>query len=161
MTLAELAERLGCRLDGDGTLEVGGVAALDDAGPGDVTFLAQLQVRGAAADHRASAVIADDSTTSAPCAVLRTSQPYLALAEARVAPRAGVTARSRHQPARVDRPDGRRSAPTSMWGRSWSIGPGVRVGARVIIDPHVVIGADVSIGDDCHPARHVSIREAA
>jgi UDP-3-O-[3-hydroxymyristoyl] glucosamine N-acyltransferase len=38
--LRDLAERLGCRLEGDGEVEIGRVAGIDNAGPGDVTFLA-------------------------------------------------------------------------------------------------------------------------
>ena len=37
----ELAEQLGCELRGDGEREVNGVAGIEDAGPGDVTFLAE------------------------------------------------------------------------------------------------------------------------
>ena len=39
MKLAELAARLGCELRGDGGVEVTGVAGIEQAGPGDVTFL--------------------------------------------------------------------------------------------------------------------------
>ena len=40
MKLQVLAERLGCALEGDGTIEISRVAAIEDAGPGDVTFFA-------------------------------------------------------------------------------------------------------------------------
>ncbi len=40
MTLREIADRLGCRLAGDGDLEIGGVAGMEHAGPGQLTFLA-------------------------------------------------------------------------------------------------------------------------
>ena len=158
MRLADLAERLGCRLDGDGTLEIAGVAALDDAGPGDVTFLANSKYAARLPATRATAVIADDTTTSAPCAVLRTAQPYLAWAEAvsllspvrRPAP--GLSAL-----AAID--------PTASIGDDVYIGPfavvgaGARIGARVVVEPHVVIGAGASIGDDSIVRAHVSIRE--
>ena len=39
MKLSELAVRLGCRLEGDGDIEVSRVARIDTAEPGDVTFL--------------------------------------------------------------------------------------------------------------------------
>ena len=38
--LRDLAARLDCRLEGDGDVEISGVAGIHDAGPGDVTFLA-------------------------------------------------------------------------------------------------------------------------
>ena len=40
MKLSVLADRLGCRLEGDGSIEIRGVASLEQAGPGDVTFFA-------------------------------------------------------------------------------------------------------------------------
>ena len=39
LTLRELAERLGCRLDGDGSIEVGRAATLEAAGPGDLSTI--------------------------------------------------------------------------------------------------------------------------
>src|SRR5438874_503708 len=40
MKLHEIADALGCRLEGDGELEISGVAGMDHAGPGQLTFLA-------------------------------------------------------------------------------------------------------------------------
>ena len=40
MKLRELAERLACRLEGDGEIEIVRVAGIEDAGPGDLTFVA-------------------------------------------------------------------------------------------------------------------------
>ena len=40
MKLREIAEALGCRLEGDGDLEITGVAGMEHAGPGHLTFLA-------------------------------------------------------------------------------------------------------------------------
>jgi UDP-3-O-[3-hydroxymyristoyl] glucosamine N-acyltransferase len=82
MTLRELAEQLGCRLEGDGSLDIVRVAGLQDAGPGDITFLANNKYAGALAATRASAVILRDEAPQAPCAVLRAADPYLAFARA-------------------------------------------------------------------------------
>jgi UDP-3-O-[3-hydroxymyristoyl] glucosamine N-acyltransferase len=40
MKLQEIADRLRCRLEGDGELEISGVAGMEHAGPGYLTFLA-------------------------------------------------------------------------------------------------------------------------
>ena len=40
MKLGEIAARLQCRLDGPEELEIAGVAGMDEAGPGELTFLA-------------------------------------------------------------------------------------------------------------------------
>jgi UDP-3-O-[3-hydroxymyristoyl] glucosamine N-acyltransferase len=156
--LVDLAERLGCRLDGDGSLEVGRVAALDDAGPGDVTFLANSKYAARLPNTRASAVIADDSATSAPCAILRTAQPYLAWAEAvsilspppRPAP--GINPLASIAPSASLGDD-------VHVGAFAVIGAHVRLGARVVVEPHVVIGAGASVGDDATLRAHVSLRD--
>jgi len=158
MTLRELADRLGCRLEGDGAIDIQGVAALDDAGPGHVTFLANPKYASALAVTRASAVIARDDAPAAPCATLRTTDPYLAFARAVALfappsrPQPGV-----HAMAAI--------APGATLGRDVAIGAfvaiaeGARVGERTVIFPNVTIGAGAAIGDDCVIHSNVSIRE--
>lgn len=158
MKLAELAERLGCRLEGDDSLDVTRVAGIEEAGPGDVTFLANSRYLSRLTSTRASAVIADDSVTGAPCAVLRSPHPYVTFADAvalltpPAAPPPGI-----HGLAVID--------PTADVGPDVSIGPFVvvgpraRVGARTVLHAHVVVGDGASVGDDCHLHAHVSVRE--
>lgn len=157
MTLADLAERLGCRLDGDGALEVGGVAAIDDAGPGDVTFLANSKYAAKLPATRATAVIADDSA-AAPCAVLRTSQPYLAWASAvSILSPAPRPAPGISPLASID-PSVALGADVHV-GAFAVIGPHVAIGDRAIVESHVVIGAGVRVGADTTLRAHVSLRE--
>jgi UDP-3-O-[3-hydroxymyristoyl] glucosamine N-acyltransferase len=156
--LADLAARLGCVLDGDGSIEVVRVAALDEAGPGDVSFLSNPRYATRLPATRASAVIVDDSVAAAPCAILRTRHPYVAMAEAvavltppaRPAPGISPLA-SIHPTAEI--------GPDVTIGPLACIGERVRVGARTIIAPHVVIGPDASLGEDCVVHAHASIRE--
>ncbi len=158
MTLQELTSRLGCRLEGDGRLEVIRVAGLEHAGPGDLTFLANPKYAAALTATKATAVIVGDGVTGAPCAVLRTSNPYLAFARAAQAllpdtrPAPGV-----HPLASVA-PDATLGDEVSV-GAFAVVGAGARIGDRTIIHPHVVIGPGVEIGPDCLLHAHVSIRE--
>ena len=82
MKLRELAEHLGCRLEGDGDIEITGVAGIESAGPGQITFLANAKYQAVLARTNASAVILRDEHLSAPCAILRTPDPYLMFARA-------------------------------------------------------------------------------
>jgi len=158
VTLAELAERLGCRLEGDGAIEIARVAGIEDAGPGEVTFLASSKYAARLAGTRASAVIANDTVTGAPCAVLRTPQPYLTFARAvglltpapRPAP--GLSPLAAIDPTAE-------IGPEASVGAFASIGANARIGARVVLHPHVVIGPGVTIGADSTVHAHVSIRE--
>ena len=85
VTLGELARRLECPVEGDAAIEIRRVAKIEDAGPGDLTFLANPKYASKLASTRASAVImngADASLRSAPCAVIRSASPYLTFARA-------------------------------------------------------------------------------
>ena len=157
MKLRELAERLGCALRGDGDVEVAGVAGIEQAGPGDVTFLANPRYASHLAGTRAGAVILAPGH-EAPVACLVTDQPYLAFVRAvamlrppsRPAP--GV-----HPSAQVD--------PTAVLGPDVHVGAlavvgrGVRLGARSTVHPHVVLYEGVAVGEDCVLHSGVQVRE--
>jgi len=133
------------------------VAKIEEAGPGDLTFLANPKYASKLASTQASAVIMNGDL-AAPCAVLRSPSPYLTFAKAvalfspnrpaapGIHPLASVAA-----DAKVD--------PTATVGAYAVIGSGVTVGPRTVIHPHVVIDDDATIGADCIVYSHVSIRE--
>jgi UDP-3-O-[3-hydroxymyristoyl] glucosamine N-acyltransferase len=155
--LRELAGRLGCELRGDGDVEVEGVAGIEQAGPGDVTFLANPRYASHLAGTRAAAVIlAPDHEAPVPSIV--TDQPYLAFvrAVAILRPPSGPPPGA-HPSAHVD--------PTAVLGAGVHVGalavvgPGVRVGARTAIHPHVVLYEGVKVGEDCVLHSGVQVRE--
>ncbi len=158
MNLAELAVCLGCRLEGDGRLDVSRVAGIEDAREGEVTFLANPRYASKVAATRASAIIADESVTVAPCAILRTAEPYLAFAQAvavltppvRMAP--GISRLAAIDPSAE-------VGPEAAIGPFVAVGARARIGARTTIGPHAVVGAGATIGEDCTIHAHVSIRE--
>lgn len=158
MTLAEIAERLDCRLEGDGSIEIARVAGLSDAGPGDITFLANPKYVQAAQRTQASAIILAGDAPAVPCAILRSAHPYRTFAQALALlgrderPAAGV-----HPTAAV--------APDARLGRGVSIGPfavvgaGAEIGDRVVLHAHVVVGPGARIGSDTLVHPRVSIRD--
>ncbi len=158
MRLSELAERLGCRLEGDGGLEIRRVAGLEQAGEGDLTFFANRKYAAALRRTRASAVIIGEDAPPAPCAMLRTRHPYLVFANA-----LSVFAEPVHPAAGVDELSS--VAPDASIGRDVSIGPfssvgrGARIGDRTVIYPNVCIGDGAVVGQDCVIHSHVAVRE--
>lgn len=158
MKLRELAERLGCRLEGDGNVEIVRVAGIQDAQPGDLTFLANPKYEATVAQTRASAVLLRDEAPSAPCAMLRTSDPYLAFARAVgfFAP-AWRPAAGTHALAAVAA-DARIGGNVSI-GAFVSIGEGASIGDNTVVFPNVTIGPGVQIGADCVIHSNVAIRE--
>jgi UDP-3-O-[3-hydroxymyristoyl] glucosamine N-acyltransferase len=158
LTLCEIAARLDCRLEGDGGIEIRGVAGIDEAAPGDLTFFANPKYAPELRRTRASAVILAEDAGPAPCAMLRVRHPYLAFAKAveifadpwRPAP--GV-----HRLAFVG--EGVELGAGVSVGPFAVIGDRVRLGANTIVHAHVTIGRDAQIGDDCLLHARVSIRE--
>ena len=158
MKLRDLAERLACRLEGNGEVEIVQVAGIQHAEPGDLTFLANSKYEPAVAHTRASAVLLRDGAPPAPCAMLRTPDPYLAFARAvgiftpawRPAP--GVHALAA---VAVDASIGLNVS----IGAFVSIGEGAGVGDNTVVFPNVTIGTGVRIGADCVIHSNVAIRE--
>src|SRR5687768_16684265 len=158
VTLGELARRLECPVEGDAAIEIRRVAKIEDAGPGDLTFLANPKYASKLATTRASAVIMNGEDLGAPCAVIRSQSPYLTFARAAqaLAPVQAVPA-GIHTLAAVA-PDATVD-PTASIGAFVVIGSGARIGARTMVHSHVAIGDGAAIGADCVLHANVSIRE--
>ena len=158
MTLGELAERLECRLEGDGTVEIVRVAGIQHAQPGDLTFLANPKYESALARTRASAVLLRDDAPPAPCATLRTRDPYLAFARAvglfapAWRPASGV------HPMAAVASDARLGLNVSI-GAFVAVGEGASVGDNTVVFPNVTIGPGAQVGRDCVIHSNVAIRE--
>jgi UDP-3-O-[3-hydroxymyristoyl] glucosamine N-acyltransferase len=158
VTLADLAARLGCALEGDGSIEILRVASLEEAGRGDVTFLANPKYARTAQATRASAIIAGTDAPALPCAVLRSPQPYKSFADALV-----VLGREERPPAGVH--ETAVVASDARLGEGVSVGPfaivgrGAVIGDRVVIHAHAVLGPGVEVGADSVIHARVSVRD--
>jgi UDP-3-O-[3-hydroxymyristoyl] glucosamine N-acyltransferase len=156
--LRDLAERLACRLEGDGDVEIVRVAGIQHAQPGDLTFLANSKYESMLTQTRASAVLLRDDAPAAPCAMLRTSDPYLAFARAVQLfappwrPSPGV------HPTAVVAADARLGSNVSI-GALVAIGEGATVGDNTIVFANVTVGPGTRIGSDCVIHSNVAIRE--
>jgi UDP-3-O-[3-hydroxymyristoyl] glucosamine N-acyltransferase len=160
LKLREIADRLHCRLEGaSGDVEVVRVNGIEQAGPGDLTFVANPRYHGLLGSTRASAVIlGHDDEGRAPCAVLRSDNPYRSFADAVslfYKPDTPATGIDRLSSIAADVTLG---AGVSV-GPFVTIGAGATVGARTVIHSNVVIGARARVGDDCIVHPHVTIRE--
>ncbi len=157
MRLSELAPKLNATLRGDGSIEVARVAGIDEAGPGDLTFVSNPRYLTKLATTRASAVILSPGIDT-PLPSLVCGNPYLAFAHAvtilepPARPAPGV-----HATAQV--------APDAVLGDGVHVGAyvvvgaGCRVGARTVLRPHVVLYDGVAIGADCELHSGVQVRD--
>lgn len=158
MKLGELASKLGAELHGDGEIEVTGVKGIEEAGPSEITFVANPRYTGLARTTQAAAVLVEPGFQEIPAATLRIKNPYLAFSRAlgffyqppSYAP--GI-----HPTAVID--------PTSAIGEGAHIGPYVVVGPKVRIGnhatllAHAVVYPGVQIGDHFFAHAHAIVRE--
>ncbi len=158
MTLAEIAERLGCELRGDGTTEIRAIRGLEEAGPGDLTFLANPKYSAQLAATRASAAIVAVHAAELPIATLRAENPYLCFARALglfhrpLRPPTGI------HPTAIVAASARIADPATI-GAYAVIGDDVVIGPGATIHPHVTIYAGVQIGRDFVAHAGVVVRE--
>lgn len=158
MILQEIAERLVCRLVGDPRIEITGLAPIETAGPGDLTFLANPRYRGYLLSTKASAILLAEQDPEIATATLRSANPYLAFARAiALLYPPSAPAPAIHPTAVV--------ASTATIGPDSYIGPycviaeNTAIGARARLDAHVVVYERVRIGDDFRAQAHVTVRE--
>jgi UDP-3-O-[3-hydroxymyristoyl] glucosamine N-acyltransferase len=157
--LKELAESLGAKLHGDGSVEITGISGIREAKPGDLTFLAHPKYDPYLLTTQASAVIMASVRGGSRLPVLECSDPYAAFQKAlalfgaaRPAVSPGI------HPTAVLGPGGQVGRDVSI-GAYVVVGERVRLGDRVAILPGCVIASDVEIGDDCFLFPRVVVRE--
>jgi UDP-3-O-[3-hydroxymyristoyl] glucosamine N-acyltransferase len=134
--LVEIADRLSCTLEGDGSVEILGVATLERAGAGDLSFLTNPKYHNDAKKTAASAILVGKDSPPMRVPLLRHENPYLAFARA---------IEIFHRPAAMQ-PS---IHPTAWISDTAKIGEDVFVGAFTFIGEHAVIGKGVRIHSRC------------
>jgi UDP-3-O-[3-hydroxymyristoyl] glucosamine N-acyltransferase len=158
MKLSEIARRINCRMTGDEDIEIVRVAGIDEAGPGDLTFVSNRKYVSHIKDTRASAIILAEYVPPTSIPSLRTDDPYLAFARALelffvpLRPDIGI------HPTAVIGEQVQIGSGASI-GAYVVVGKGCTIGSGVIIHPHAVIYPDASIGDDSVLHANVIVRE--
>jgi UDP-3-O-[3-hydroxymyristoyl] glucosamine N-acyltransferase len=158
MKLREIADRLGCRLVGEGEFEISGVAGMEHARPGELTFLANPKYGPKVKHTQASAILVGQQIPGLEIALLISANPDLDFARAQALfyqpprPAPGI-----HPLAYV--------SPSAAVGENCSIGPfavvgdHVRLGRNAVLHPHVVLYEGAEIGDDFLAHSHATVRE--
>jgi UDP-3-O-[3-hydroxymyristoyl] glucosamine N-acyltransferase len=157
-TLGELAEKLGCQLVGDPRVRITGMSTLEKAGPEEVSFLSNLKYGPKLKLTQAAAVLAAEPLKNTTAATLVSSNPYhdfaraLALFYQPPRPAPGI-----HPTAAIAKTA--QVGPQASIGAYAVIGEHVRLGARAVIHPQVVLYDGCDIGDDFTAHSHVAVRE--
>jgi UDP-3-O-[3-hydroxymyristoyl] glucosamine N-acyltransferase len=159
MKLSAIASALNVRLEnGSPDTEIAGLNGIEQATPGELSFVSNPKYSAAARSTMASAVIVSEDFPAIPTAMLRAKDPYLAFAHA---------LELFHEPVRY----APGVHPTAIVHATARIGRGAHIGPYVVIDDHVVIGAKavllahvviyrgVKIGDNFFAHAHSIVRE--
>lgn len=158
MKLGELAKRLGAELRGDANLEVTGIKGIEEAGPTEVTFVANPKYGGLARKTRAAAVLVEPEFPEIAAATLRIKNPYHAFSRTLgMFYQAPVYAEGIHPTAVID--PSAKIGPGAHVGAYVVVGPGVRVGAHATLLPHVVLYPSVQVGECFFAHAHAVVRE--
>jgi UDP-3-O-[3-hydroxymyristoyl] glucosamine N-acyltransferase len=158
MKLAALALAAGAELRGDGDLEINGVAGIEEAADGEITFVANPRYSALARTTKATAVLVAPDFPEITAATLRVANPYLAWAKV-----IQLFYREPKYPVGIH--------PTAAIHPSATIGRFAHIAAYVVIDRDAVIGdhatllahsviyANATIGNHFFAHAHSVVRE--
>lgn len=158
LKLSEIARRLDCEMVASTDVEIQRVAGIEDAGPGDLTFVSNRKYIKHIRNTRASAVILGIDIPAVSIASLRTKNPYLAFARALelfftpLPPSPGI------HPTAVVAPGAAVGANPSI-GEYAVVGEGSTIGDNVVLYPHTVLYPGVRIGEGSILHSHSVVRE--
>ncbi|MCS6948257.1 MAG: UDP-3-O-(3-hydroxymyristoyl)glucosamine N-acyltransferase [Steroidobacteraceae bacterium] len=157
--LGDLAVEFGCELRGDPSVEVDSVAALADARPGQLSYIANPRLRQQLATTRASAVVLDRSLIEVcPVAALVHANPHATFARIAQRLHPPPVARPGVHPSAVVAPDAAID-PSAEIGPLCCVGPGAVIGPRALIGPGCHIAAGAQIGADVRLVARVTVCE--
>lgn len=140
-SLSDIARHIGAELKGDESHQITGLNTLQEAGPSDLTFLANKAYQQYLSQTNAGAVIiTEDDLKEYSGAALVMANPYIGYALASsMFDTAPVPTSGIHPTAVV--------AISAKISETASIGPQSVVGEDVVIGPNSQVGANVTIGD--------------
>ena len=139
MKLSQIADAIGAKIDNASpNAEITGLSGIEQASPGQLTFVHNPKYATAAKTTRASAVIVDEKFPAISTGMLRTNNPYLAWAKA---------VELFYQPPRY----APGVHPTAI------VHPTAKLGKNAHLGPYVTIDQDAEIGDNAVLLAHVSI----
>ena len=138
MKLADIAIVLGAAVEGNDQVEISGLAGLEDAKEGELSFLANARYYNLAKCTRASAIIVGLKEKGLGQSLLRHENPYLTFAKA-----IELFYQPVARPARIH--------PTAAIAETANLGKRVSIGAFAVIGEHVELGVGrFDWGSLCH-----------
>ena len=162
-TLSELAEKVGGKVIGDERTVIHRVASIEEAGPGEITFVANPRYQPLLASCKASAVIvgpgmAPTTDSESRNAYLEASDPYVAFAKILQLFNPSASWSRQVSPQAAIDPAAELESAVTVFPHVF-VGKGARVGARSVLFPGVFLGERVQVGQDCVLHPNVVVRD--
>lgn len=159
LSLAEIAQLVQGDLEGDSTIKIHGVAKIEEAGSGEISFITNPKYAKYIDTTRASAIIVSKDFQKTARPIIRAENPYFSFLKVLkfFHPAVETLAAGIH--------------PSAVIHETSHIGANVHIGAQVVIDenctigdavflyPGVVIGREVEIGNHTIIHANVAVRE--
>jgi len=158
MKLGELASRLGAELRGDPNLEITGVKGIEEAGPSEITFVANPRYTALARTTQAAAIIVEPEFQEIAAATIRLKNPYHAFSRALGLFYQPPSYPPGIHPTAVIDPSAEIGLDAHI-GAYVVVGPNVRIGSHATLLPHVVLYPGVQVGDYFFAHAHAVVRE--
>ena len=140
-TLKELAEWVDGTVIGEGDVEISGVGPIEEAQPGEITFIANPKYLSKLNETRASAVIVSEDIRQADKPLLSSANPYLAFGKI-----LSLYSQKPYPARGID--SGAFVSPTARLGKDLSVFPSVYIGDRCFIGDRVTLYPGVSVGEE-------------
>jgi UDP-3-O-[3-hydroxymyristoyl] glucosamine N-acyltransferase len=156
-TLGELARLVGGELVGDAATAIHGLASLERARAGELSFVTSTRYQRAAAGSQASAFVIGPGIDVGGRPAIRVSQPALAVATLLRTFHPQPAAVPGVHPTAVVAPSARVAAGATV-AEFVVVGPDSTVGDGATLHAHVVVGARCRVGEDAVLHPHVVLR---
>jgi UDP-3-O-[3-hydroxymyristoyl] glucosamine N-acyltransferase len=158
MKLGELASRLGAELRGDADAEITGVKGIEEAGPSEITFVANPRYTALARTTRAAAVLVEPDFQEIGTSTLRVKNPYHAFSRALALFYQPPAYPPGIHPTAIVHPTAEIGEGAHI-GAYAVVGPGVKLGPQATLLPHVVLYPGVQAGSRLFAHAHAVVRE--
>jgi len=146
-SISEIAAFMDGKVIGDGRILIGAVRGIDEAGPGEITFIANSQYEKKLQTTRASAVIVSRDTESPGKNLIQVDDPYVALGKLLTL----LYPEEKEAPvisAQAVIEEGAEVASSATVYPGVYVGRGARIASGVVIYPGVFIGREALVGED-------------
>lgn len=149
------------KVEGDENIEITGFAKIEEARPGEISFIANPRYEHFITTTKASVLLVGNDVRKpdgSDITLIHVQDPYMAVARL-----LGAFQAQKPRPSGIEQPvfvaDGVEIPEGAYIGAFAYIGKGVRLGKNVRIYPQVYLGDGVTVGDDCEIRAGVKIYE--